>query len=58
METDKYSYDDFIKVIDGLHDKWTDTPILFHGLSKKRLNELRDKYGSYIIRDDIVINKE
>lgn len=54
----KYTYKDFIKIIDKLHSKWPNTPILFHDLSKKRLNELRDKYGNYIIRDDIVISKE
>lgn len=58
MDGDKYSYEDFINVIDRLHDKWPNTSILFHDLSRDRLNKLRDKYGSYIIRDDIVITKK
>ena len=51
-------YEDFIKIIDGLHNKWPNTPLLFHDLSKARLNKLRDKYGSFIVRDDIVIQKK
>lgn len=58
LSGEKYGYDDFVKIIDGLHNKWPDTPLLFHDLSKTRLNKLRDKYGSFIVRDDIVIQKE
>ena len=58
LSGEKYNYDDFTKIIDGLHDKWPNTPLLFHDLSKSRLNKLRDKYGSFIVRDDIVIQKK
>ena len=58
LSDDKCNYEDFIKIIDGLHNKWPNTPLLFHDLSEARLNKLRDKYGSFIVRDDIVIQKK
>ena len=47
LNADKFTYDDYLEII----------PFLFHELPRKKLNELRDKYGSYYIRDDIVISE-
>lgn len=57
LDADKYSYDDFLDIIDELHKLFPDIPFLFHELPKLKLNQLRDKYGSYYVRDDIVISE-
>ena len=48
-----FSYDDFIEVLMALQKEW-DIPVLTHAFSKKKLFNLRQKYGARIIRDDIV----
>lgn len=57
LNTDKFTYDDYLEIIDKLHELFPDIPFLFHELPRKKLNELRDKYGPYYIRDDIVISE-
>ncbi len=48
-----FKYDDFVEVFMALQDEW-DVPILTHAFPKDKLFSLRQKYGSKIIRDDIV----
>lgn len=57
LDAEKYSYDDYVEVIDKLHELYSDIPFLFHELPKAKLNDLRDKYGSFYVRDDIVVNE-
>ena len=57
LNADKFSYDDYLAVIDKLHSEFPDVPFLFHELPKPKLNQLRDKYGSYYVRDDIVVSE-
>ena len=55
--TNELDPEEFLKVINQLHQSWPYMPILFHDFPKKVINSLRDKFGSFIIRDDVVINK-
>ena len=49
----EFKYDDFVEVFMALQDEWN-IPILTHAFPKDKLFNLRQKYGSKIIRDDIV----
>lgn len=53
LPSEKSSYNDFVQILMAMQEEW-DVPVLMHNFPKKQLNALRDKYGSYIIRDDIV----
>ena len=48
-----FNYADFIEVLMVLQKEW-DIPVLTHDFPKKKLFNLRQKYGARIIRDDIV----
>jgi hypothetical protein len=48
-----FTYDEFIEVLMALQKEW-DIPVLTHAFPKKKLFNLRQKYGARIIRDDIV----
>ena len=48
-----FSYDEFIEVLMAFQKEW-DIPVLTHEFLKKKLFNLRQKYGARIIRDDIV----
>lgn len=50
---DQFSYDEYIQVLISLQKHW-DVPVLCHAFPRRLLNNLRDQYGSRIIRDDIV----
>lgn len=48
-----FKYDDFVEVVMALQKEW-DIPVLTHAFPKEKLFNLRQKYGSKIIRDDVV----
>lgn len=48
-----FRYVDFIEVLMVLQKEWN-IPVLTHGFPKKKLFNLRQKYGAKIIRDDVV----
>lgn len=48
-----FTYDEFVEVLMAFQKEW-DIPVLTHAFSKKKLFNLRQKYGARIIRDDIV----
>ena len=49
----EFKYKDFVEVTMALQKEW-DIPVLTHAFPKDKLFSLRQKYGSKIIRDDIV----
>ena len=49
----EFKYEDFVEVTMALQKEW-DIPVLTHAFPKDKLFSLRQKYGSKIIRDDIV----
>lgn len=49
----EFKYEDFVEVTMALQKEW-DIPVLTHAFPKDKLFNLRQKYGSKIIRDDIV----
>ena len=49
----EFKYEDFVEAFMALQEKW-DIPVLTHAFPKDKLFNLRQKYGSKIIRDDIV----
>lgn len=49
----EFKYDDFVEVFMALQKEWG-IPVLTHAFPKDKLFNLRQKYGSKIIRDDIV----
>ena len=49
----EFKYEDFVEIMMALQKEW-DVPILTHAFPKDKLFNLRQKYGSKIIRDDIV----
>ncbi|ARW37083.1 transposase [Lactiplantibacillus plantarum] len=48
-----FTYDEFVEVLMAFQKEW-DIPVLTHAFPKKKLFNLRQKYGARIIRDDIV----
>lgn len=48
-----FTYDEFIEVLMAFQKEWG-IPVLTHEFPKKKLFNLRQKYGARIIRDDIV----
>ena len=49
----EFKYQDFVEVMMALQKEW-DIPVLTHAFPKDKLFSLRQKYGSKIIRDNIV----
>lgn len=49
----EFKYEEYVEVLISLQEEWG-IPVLTHVFPKDKLYNLRQKYGSKIIRDDIV----